>query len=323
MLDKCFLARADLDWSSAPSDILSTPATLHPAAAASFADILQRRLRSVLFAVGFRRCYRGLGSFPQHLWHEYRFAQTFPLARRDHPAGAFRWLDADPRPGVDVDIQNMPLGDDPREIAPGWRLLEQAFGVARPTEPQQQQTARHDDDDVNKAGTARLRLYICPRIDWPSDSREEVRRLYGPPSTAALQRYPHLPPPAAWEAEQEGRPRAELARHLREEADDWLRDRTAVRDGMVRFFRYPEATPVMPRQGYTADAEEFERMERLPCTAVGMWLFPAEAFKEGAVVPRRQFCFGLAAAEEVRPGLLLFDVDEGEAGPGTGLGRCY
>ena len=123
MLDKCFLARADLDWSSAPSDILSTPATLHPAAA-SFADILQCRLRSVLFAVGFRRRYRGLGSFPQHLWHEYRFAQTFPLARRDHPAGAFRWLDADPRPGVDVDIQNMPLGDDPREIARGWRLLE-------------------------------------------------------------------------------------------------------------------------------------------------------------------------------------------------------
>ena len=51
------------------------------------------------------------------------------------------------------------------------------------------------------------------------------------------------------------------------------------------------------------DAETFERMERLPCTAIGMWLFPAEAF--GELTDVRQVAFDMSA---VRPGLFLFDV---------------
>ena len=101
------------------------------------------------------------------------------------------------------------------------------------------------------------------------------------------------------EAEPSG-PRAELARHLREEAADWLRSRIWLDEFASSVF--PDARK-MPRQGYVLDTETFEAMERLPCTAIGLWLFPAEAFKE-PTVPRR-FCFDLSP---VRPQLFLFEV---------------
>ena len=46
-----------------------------------------------------------------------------------------------------------------------------------------------------------------------------------------------------------------------------------------------------------------EVMEKLPCTAIRMWLFPAEAFKEPTDL--RRFCFDVRAAS---PGLFLFEV---------------
>ena len=61
----------------------------------------------------------------------------------------------------------------------------------------------------------------------------------------------------------------------------------------------------LPKYGYQSpeDTEMLERMEKLPYTAIGMWLFPAEAFKD-PFIPRR-FCFDL---REARPGLFLFEV---------------
>lgn len=242
-------------------------------AAASFADVLQHRLRSVLFAIPFRTCYRGLAEIPPSQAYQFHFAQSFPLARRyHHPAGAFHWLDADPRPGVDVDIRQMPLGLDPRDLTRDWKQLEQAFGVTRPTEQQQQQ-------ENNKAGTAGPRLYICPRIYWPWEQGGDEEE----------------------DDDEESGPRAKLARHLREEADDWQHRRTWLHEA---FRRSSPNAHIMPRQGYVLDAETFEEMERLPCTAVGMWVFPVEAFKE-PTVPRR-FCFDMSAAG--RPGLFLFQV---------------
>ena len=47
----------------------------------------------------------------------------------------------------------------------------------------------------------------------------------------------------------------------------------------------------------------FEAMEKLPCTAIGMWLFPAEAFPPPANL--QLISFNMAA---VHPGLFLFQV---------------
>ncbi|KAK4232799.1 hypothetical protein C8A03DRAFT_39567 [Achaetomium macrosporum] len=269
-----------------------TPADLHPAAAASFTDILQRRLRSVLFAIRFRTCYRGLGEFPPGRGLKYHFAQTIPLARRDHPAGAFHWLEADPRPGVEIDIQQLPLGEDPRMLARDWKQLEQVFGVTRPTEHQHQHQEQAARDD--KAQTTGPRLYVCPRIRWPKYEREELlqqnrNRTATPPQEEEEQ-----------EKEEEWPWRAELARHLREEAKDWLHSRMWFHEAVRGAFPHWS----IPRHGDVLDAETFQRMERLPCLAIGMWLFPAEAFDKEPTNPRR-FCFDVSP---VRPGLFLFEL---------------
>ncbi|KAK4150792.1 hypothetical protein C8A00DRAFT_36580 [Chaetomidium leptoderma] len=198
--------------------------------------------------------------------------------RRDHPAGAFHWLKADPRPGVEIDIRQLPLGQDPRRLARDWKQLEQVFGITRPTEQQHQQQAARD-----KAGTAGLRLYVCPRISWPKTATQPQEREE-----------------EEEEEEEEEGPRAELARHLREEADDWQHNRTWLHEALLRSCPHSR---MMPRQGYMLDAETFERMERLPCTALGMWLFPAEALKEPTIVQRLYF-----DVSAVRPGLFLFEV---------------
>ncbi|KAK3902842.1 hypothetical protein C8A05DRAFT_43825 [Staphylotrichum tortipilum] len=224
------------DWEVAGSlPFYLTPDYLHPRAAASFTDMLQRTLRSVLFVIGFRnRSYRGLGEWPSHEVYQYHFAQTLPLARREHPAGAFHWLDADPRPGVDIDIRQLPLGDDPRLLVRGWKQLEMLAM------------------EENGGGGV------------------------------------------------EPGPRAELARHLREEAADWQHSRTWLHETDLRIF--PRSI-MMPKQGYVLDTETSESMERLPCTAIGLWLFPAEAFKQPTYSPR--LLFDLSPA---RPGLFLFEV---------------
>lgn len=283
---------------------------MHPIAAASFTRILQHGLRTLLFlvpfrerhrgqAVRFRERYRGQANIPSD-GDQCHFAQTFPLARRDCPAGSFDWLEADPRPGVEVDIRNLTLGDDPRSLAQNWKQLEQAFGIARPTDrPQQQQ--HQQQAETNRTVAAGLRLYVCPSMIWPYCEREEVRRQ--------ISRYPplHLSQPGFPVAqllegkdEEEEQPRSELKRHLREEDEYWQYSRSCFHDA-VRVAS-PNAG-IVPTQGSLMDAETFERMERLSCTAIGMWLFPAEAF--GKPTDVRQIAFDMSA---VKPGLFLFDV---------------
>lgn len=267
-----------------------TPDDLHPTAAASFADMLQHTLRSVLLPIRFRSCYRGLGEWPSCEGYQYHFAQTLPLVRREHPAGAFHWFDEDSRPGVDIDIRQLPLGQDPRILVCGWKQLEQTFGVARAAE--QQPGAR------DTAGDPGLRLYICPRVAWPKYEREDVVRMN---RSAAQLGLPRTGMDEDEGEEEEPGPRAQLARHLRNEAADWQHSRTWLHESFnLRIFH---DAVIMPRQGYVLDAETFENMERLPCTAIGLWLFPAEAFKE-PTVPQR-FCYDLSP---VRPGLFLFEV---------------
>jgi hypothetical protein len=45
-------------------------------------------------------------------------------------------------------------------------------------------------------------------------------------------------------------------------------------------------------------------MEKMPCLAVGMWLFPAEAFDKEPTNPRR-LAFDVSP---VRPGLFLYEL---------------
>ncbi len=291
--------------------VQSIPAALHPIAAASFTGILQHGLRSVLFLVPFRDRHRGQGvpfwkndsewqtdvpSDGDH-WH---FAQTLPLARRDRPACSFDWLEADPRPGVEVDGRNLTLGYDPRRLAHGWKQLEQAFGITRPIDTQRRQ--QHEPHAAtNKAVAYGPRFYVCPSILWPEYEREEVRRQIREPPPH-LMPFRAFPAPQLLEGEDEeaDQPRSELKRHLREEDERWQKDRSAFHEAIR--VNSPDARMV-PKQGSLMDAEAFERMERLPCTAIGLWLFPAEAFGEPTDV--KQVVFDMSA---VKPGLFLFDV---------------
>ncbi|KAK3901058.1 hypothetical protein C8A05DRAFT_45206 [Staphylotrichum tortipilum] len=275
------------DWlvaGSLPFDL--TPDHLHPTAAASFTDMLQRTLRSVLFVIGFRDgYYRGLGEFPSSKVYTFHFAQTLPLTRREEPAGAFHWLDVDPRPGVEIDIRQLPLGEDPLLLVLGWKQLERAFGITRAAEQQ--------PGGCDMAGDVEPRLYVCPRLTWPKHGREEqlrINRRGGMPTVEEN-----------GEEGVEPGPRAELARHLREEAAEWQHRRTWLHETYSRIFNCP--IMMMPKQGYLLDTETSESMERLPCTAIGLWLFPAEAFKQPTYSPR--LLFDLSPA---RPGLFLFEV---------------
>ena len=239
-----------------------TPETVHQVGATSFREILHYKLRSVLCTVHFRHATRGLGEFLVARWR-YHFAQTFPLRRRGPSIGAFRWLTADPRPGVSIDLRQVPFDIDPRFICRGWCELERAWGIT-----EAQRTARK-----NRAGG--FRFYICPTQYWPKDNR-----------TGTV---------AAEDETEELWSRDELAQYLQFEVEEWDEERTwmAGHDGKL------------PKYGYQSpeDTEMLERMEKLPCTAIGMWLFPAEAFKD-PFIPRR-FCFDL---REARPGLFLFEV---------------
>ena len=222
--------------------------------------------------IGFKGNSRGLSDFP--LTHNYHFAQTYPLARRSHPTGAFHWLQEDPRPGVEMDLRQITPYFDPQYLVGGWRGLEQAFGI----------TGEHQAAAGTKSDGG-LRLYVCLTMHHWWHDQEQRRRLRGM-STSTLP------------GEGEG-PRAELATYLRDEAAQWLADRRYVTD-FIR--RHAPDVCIVPRHGCVTDAETFERMERLPCTAVGMWLFPTRAFEKMAN-PRRM-CFDASAA---RPGLILFD----------------
>ena len=246
---------------------------VHPVAAASFASILRSRLRSVLCVVHFRDQMRGIPEVPTGTEMRHHFAQALPLRRRGLPAGAFDWLETDPRPAVDVDLRQLSLAGDPRPLAHGWKRLEKAFGVG----------GRAQDDD--------FRLYICPTLKWSP-------RLILPRGQSLTLGQPS--PPPKWS-------RAELAQHLREEAEDWLTKRQLADKLFVflnRVGRFAGPRNI-PRHGLMVDAETFKRWERAPTTAVGMWLFPAEAFQEMKNVPSNLF-----DVSDVRPGLVLFDVGD-------------
>ncbi|KAK4033117.1 hypothetical protein C8A01DRAFT_19911 [Parachaetomium inaequale] len=124
------------------------PGILHPAAAASFAAILQSRLRSVLWVVYFGDQKRIIPETSLGPGMRYHFAQTFPLHRRGLPAAAFDWLEADPRPGIEFDLCQLSIPCDMRGLARGWERLEGAFGIGK----------RAEGDE--------FRFYICPAVDW-------------------------------------------------------------------------------------------------------------------------------------------------------------
>jgi len=247
-----YISLRDWAWEANNENVLFDPAMLHPVAAASFANMLQTKLRSVLCVVNLRDSRRGAPEEPFSSGMRYHFCQTIPLRRGGPPMGALDWLEADPRPGVEFDLRQLSLGHDPRALARCWERLEKAFGLGA--------WAKGDD----------FRLYICPTIHWSQPSRFPV---YQAPNGS----------------------RAELAGYLDDEAHDWLRKR-----------RFAEKlVGKIPRHGTLVDAETFERWERTPTTAVGMWLFPPEAFKEPKKVEKNLF-----DVSAVRPGLLLIEVGE-------------
>ena len=252
-------------------DVNLTPAVLHPAAAASFADILRRSLRSLLCVVRFRCPTRAMGQVMAR--RRFHFAQTLPLRRHGHPTGSFRWFQADPRPGVELDLRQLSISDNPHGLLQDWRQLKHDFGVT---------SSRPAAVVVFPGG---CRLYICPAQRWPSQSM--------PGADGAVAWTPTL------EDEMEERwSREELARHLQWEAEDWLEQ---------RWFGASTFGSTHPMPKYCADSQEeanlFEAMERLPCTAIGMWLFPAEAFPQ--LTQTQTFTFDIST---VRPGLFLFRV---------------
>lgn len=119
-----------------------------------------------------------------------------------------------------------------------------------------------------------FRFYICPSLYWPG--MNQMLGQTGQP---------------------DDRPREGIARHLREEAEEWL----VKRQRLLNLSTDPDAT-LLPREGSLLDAERFEKMETVPSTAIGMWVFPPEAFKEGVAGDN---IFDVSAT---RPGLLLFDL---------------
>lgn len=147
------------EWATDMPRVHLTPETLHPAAASSFAVILRYRLRSLFFVIGFRCPTRGMGSFPARNWR-FHFAQTFPLRRRGAPVSNFHWFEGDPRPGLELDLLQLPFSDDPRGIVEGWRRLESAFGI---TEEQRTGREKHPKD---------CHVYICPTHDWPAQAMQ-------------------------------------------------------------------------------------------------------------------------------------------------------
>jgi hypothetical protein len=233
-----------------------TPATLHPTAAAAFADILRNRLRSVFYITNFRDRMRGIPETPIASRMAYHFARTFPFRRRGLPVGGFDWLPTDPRPGVEFDLRQVALAGDPRHFVRCWRKMEKAFGIAEP-------------ERVS-------RLYICPSLDWRD--------------RGCMGRW-RDPPVLAWS-------RADLDRHLEDEANDWVSKRQFASKC------FPGGLHI-PKHGTMIDAKTFERLGSAPTTALGMWLIPAEAFKE----PKNP-AISLFDVSAVRPGLLLFDVGE-------------
>lgn len=92
--------------------------------------------------------------------------------------------------------------------------------------------------------------------------------------------------------------RDKLAQHLQYEAEDWVEQSWWPARNFGGSYPLPKYYSESQQE-----AETFEAMEKLPCTAVGMWLFPAEAFPPN---PNPWLIsYNMTA---LRPGLLLFQV---------------
>ncbi|KAH6612914.1 hypothetical protein B0J18DRAFT_460782 [Chaetomium sp. MPI-SDFR-AT-0129] len=272
-----------------------TPDKLHPTAAASFAAILRHKLHTLFYIVDFRYSARGMGPNPFSSGWRTHFAQSFPIRRRGHVVGGFQWFPADPRPGVALDLRQVPLWEDPRTMLQGWRDLERVFflfdsGVPAGNQQQAAATSRESDDDGGHGG---CRVYICPTQKWPTV-----------PNTWP----PVVQPTIDLDAEHEIQERAaereavwsrdELRQHFRDEVTQWEKQRANTPYSL-------QDSP--PDSKYSTDSPEemevFLEMEKLPCTAIGMWLMEAEAFPPPT--DRRFHTFNLSS---IRPGLLLFQV---------------
>lgn len=204
----------------------------------------------------------------------YHFAQNFPLCRRGAPTGGFLWLESDPRPGLEFDLRQVMTRDEIPAIVGAWKELEKAFGIEE----------RSPDD--------RFRLYVCPSLVWPRRGNRVAPHddMEEEDLTSEIFRY-------------------ELALHLEREAEDWGQARAdldywlkAVPLGPTPVTREPT-----PRHGTQIDAETFEMMERTPCTAIALWLFPIEVFKLKEPAVREGVSrYDLSAYPP--PGLFLFEV---------------
>ncbi|KAB5566541.1 hypothetical protein GE09DRAFT_1284308 [Coniochaeta sp. 2T2.1] len=259
-----------------------TPSIIHPISAFSFAEILRRRLRSLMCTMPFRDNRRDMGYMGGE--HGMFFKQTYPLCRRGNPTGVFRWLETDPRPGVQVELKETKPAAMIETIFYAWKKLEVAFGIHR----------RSADD--------RFRFYICPAINWPTkgagsfeesdveDDGDEDNSDFNPDDDGVKN--------GSNEEEEDGlsdKWRRELAQHFKQEEEDWLGRRQHINIGYKTHIN---------RQGHT-DAKLFELMEKTPCSAIGMWLFPVDVFTE-AKCHLSSNTYDLSGGP--LPGLFLFEV---------------
>ncbi|ROW04585.1 hypothetical protein VMCG_05055 [Cytospora schulzeri] len=166
-----------------------SPAVLHPTAATSFADILRSgRLRSIFCVIGLRSCMRGTCECPGLKCH---LSQTFSLCRGGSSTGGFDWLETDPRPVVQFDLDQVPLNRDPRCIVRAWKSFKTAFGV-------EGRTSTDNEGEIS--------FYICPTLSWARSILQIPEEARRPPEGS----------------------REELAEHLRQEAEDWDRGREFI-----------------------------------------------------------------------------------------------
>lgn len=209
--------------------------------------------------------------FPVERFH---FAQNFPLFRRGAPTGGFLWLESDPRPGLEFDLRQVMIRDKIPPIVGAWKELEKAFGIEE------------------RSPDGPFRLYVCPSLVWPRRGNGALPRDDMGDEDETSEGFRH-----------------ELALHLEREAEDWNRTRADLDywSTAVPLSSTPVTREPTPRHGTQIDAETFEMMERTPCTAIALWLFPIDVFKVKEPAIREGVNrYDLSAYPP--PGLFLFEV---------------
>ncbi|KAH6641791.1 hypothetical protein F5144DRAFT_564898 [Chaetomium tenue] len=244
------------------------PDLVHPAAAASFADMLRCSLRSVLCITHSRSSSGAVGQFHSNNWY-YHFAHTFPFHRRVYSMGSFHWFDTVPRPGAKLDLRQLPLEDDPHPLLAAWKRMERAFGITK-----KQRAARNNNNSNNNniSGGDGFRFYICPPVNWPAC-----------PSWSQWRHHPSLAKLGF---------RAECPRY---EAGGWLSQLKSISQSTPEY--------IIPKHGLMIDAKTSEIM-KAPGQAIGIWLFSFKAFQQPTLTFPPAASFKVSA---VHPGLFLFE----------------